>query len=172
MDKVRKFKLWSSWEDERQNVWLQNMAVQGLHLRSVSWPGIYTFERGTPAQMAYRWDYHHNNFEPDYRRLLEDAGWEHVAASVGWHCWRKPIEAGRVPEIFSDPVDRLRIYRRMFISSIVTALIPVPSLCGKLLDSQPLAFRAGDWIMLAIGALATYTTVQLGRRMAALKSAA
>lgn len=168
---MKKFKLWFSWQDERHGAWLQGMAASGWHLRAASVFDVYTFERGAPAEVAYRWDLWPNKFEPDYRRLLEDAGWEYVAAHGGWHCWRKPIEGGRVPEIFTDPAEKLRKYRRLMVPCVALAAVQ-----GLLLLQRtdwgraPSALSALNWVALAFGAVAAYSAVQLGRRIAALKS--
>jgi hypothetical protein len=170
---MKKFKLWFSWQDEQHGAWLQEMAAEGWHLRSVNLFDIYSFERGAPAEVAYRWDLWPNNFEPDYRRLLEDVGWEYVAAHGGWHCWRKPIEAGRVPEIFTDPAEKLRKYRRLLIPcAAMAAAQGIAVLQWTNWGRAPLALSVLNWISLGIGALAAYSAVQLGRRMAALKSRA
>ncbi|MRW90295.1 DUF2812 domain-containing protein [Duganella sp. FT80W] len=169
---MKKFRPWWAWQDEQHGAWLQRMAAQGWYLRAANWLEIYTFERGAPAEVAYRWDLHLNNFEPDYRQLLEDAGWEYVAAHGGWHCWRKPIVAGQVPEIFSDPADRLRRYRRLLapcVAMVVAQLLLVSQWADW--GRAPLALNALNWLSLGIGAIAAYSAVQLGRRMAALKAA-
>ncbi|MHA4868573.1 DUF2812 domain-containing protein [Duganella sp. PWIR1] len=169
---MKKFRQWWSWQDREHGAWLQSMAAQGWHLQAGNWLDIYTFKRGAPAEVAYRWDLHVNNFEPEYRRLLEDAGWEYVAAHGGWHCWRQPIVNGRVPEIFTDPADRLRRYRRLLIpclAMVVSQLL----LLAQWADwgRAPLALSVLNWVSLGIGAIAAYSAVQLGRRIVALKAA-
>ena len=169
---MRKFKLWFAWQDDEHGAWLQQMAAQGWHLRSVNWLDIYTFERGAPAQVAYRWDPWPDNFEPAYRRLLEDAGWEYVAVHGGWHCWRKPVVAGQVAEIFTDPADKLRRYRRLLVPCVAVTVAQLLLLFQSIDWSRaPFALSLLNWLSLGFGAIAAYSAIRLGQRIAALKSA-
>jgi len=151
---VKKFKCFWSWEDEQEQLWLQEMASQGLHLKERSAFGIYRFIQGQPAEVAYRLDYISNmnwNFvktlEPDdnYKQLIIDAGWEHVLASSGWQYWRKPIIAGKVPEIYTDSRSKRSKYQRLLVMLCIwnmmvfpIAIYPMPTL--RLWDHHPLAY--------------------------------
>ncbi len=110
---VRKFKVWYVWQDEDHQQWLQEMAAQGLHLRSTNVFCIHTFERGAPADVAYRWDVRYLGPNAEYQQLFQDAGWELVTSTVGWHCWRKPREAGANTEIFTQRADNAAKYLRV-----------------------------------------------------------
>lgn len=173
MKTVKKFKLWSVWQDDEQEAWLQRMAAQGLHLRARNaLLGVYTFERGAPARMAYRWDMSPDRFDPAYQRLLEDAGWERVAVSEGRYCWRKPLGAGETAEIFTDPAEKRRKYQRLLLPCVAMAVMQVVMLLqwsdwGR----APLALTALNWLSLGIGLIAAYSAVRLGQRIAALKAA-
>ncbi len=110
---VRKFKLWFVWQDEEHQQWLQEMAAQGLHLRSTNTFCVHTFERGEPADVAYRWDVRYVGPNAEYQQLFRDAGWELVTSTVGWHCWRKPRAAGVNTEIFTQRADNAAKYLRV-----------------------------------------------------------
>lgn len=174
METIRKFKLWSVWQDEEQEAWLQGMAGQGWHLCAVNALfGLYTFQRGEPAQMAYRWDLSPDRFEPDYQRLLEDAGWQQVAVSEGRYCWRKPVSAGQRPEIFTDPAEKLRKFKRMLVPCLAMVVLQM-LLFFQWSDGgrAPWALSGINWLSLGFGLIAAYSAVQLGRRIAALKRTA
>jgi hypothetical protein len=110
---VRKFKIWYVWQDEEHQQWLQEMAAQGLHLRSTNVFCIHTFERGAPADVAYRWDVRYFGPKAEYKQLFQDAGWELVTSTVGWHCWRKARAAGASTEIFTQRADNAAKYLRV-----------------------------------------------------------
>lgn len=174
METIKKFKIWWVWQDEQQQAWLQGMAARGWHLSAVnSLLGLYTFQRGAPANMAYRWDMSPDRFAPDYQRLLEDAGWRHVLVSGGRYCWRKPVGAGETPEIFTDPAEKLRKFKRMLVPCVAMAVTQV-ALLFQWSDwgRAPLALTALNCLSLGFGLIAAYSAVRLGRRIAALKRAA
>ena len=76
---VKKFKWWWVWQDGMHERWLQEQARQGLHLHASDPLGIrMTFERGAPADMAYRWDFPGVKADPVYTQLFVDGGWERV----------------------------------------------------------------------------------------------
>lgn len=110
---VRKFKLWFVWQDEEHQQWLQDMAAQGLHLRATNPFCVHTFERGAPADMAYRWDVRYLGPGEEYKQLFRDAGWELVTSTLGWQCWRKPRAAGASTEIFTQRADNAAKYLRV-----------------------------------------------------------
>jgi hypothetical protein len=110
---VRKFKIWYVWQDEEHQQWLQEMAAQGLHLRSTNVCCVHTFERGAPADVAYRWDVRYFGPKAEYKQLFQDAGWELVTSTVGWHCWRKARTAGASTEIFTQRADNAAKYLRV-----------------------------------------------------------
>ncbi len=111
----RVFRMLLPWNDEKAERWLEEQARSGWHLQRVGCFGGYTFERGAPAEVAYRLD-----FGPSARRdreeyfgLYRDAGWEHLGTRGLWQFFRKPVVAGDVPEIFTDPASRIAKYRRL-----------------------------------------------------------
>jgi len=130
---VWKFKWWWIWQDAMHEQWLQDMARQGLHLRKARLFGLlFGFEHGAPADVAYRWDFPGIKSGADYVQLFLDAGWEPIVEVVGWHCWCKPVTAGRAPEIFTDADSMLRKYtRNLYLMSALT--IPPAIAFGHLL---------------------------------------
>ena len=120
---VKKFKWWWVWQDGMHERWLQEQARQGLHLHASDPLGIrMTFERGAPADMAYRWDFPGVKTDPVYTQLFVDGGWERVVDVGGWHCWRKPVLDGKTPEIFTDVSSKVRKYQRNLVFLLVCGL--------------------------------------------------
>ncbi|NVD71487.1 DUF2812 domain-containing protein [Duganella sp. BJB480] len=177
---VRKFKLWFVWQDEKHEQWLQRMAAQGLHLRDTNCIGLHTFVRGAPADVAYRWDVGRQRRDPEYMQLFQDAGWEYVASTMGWHCWRKTRKAGAVMEIFTDNAGRIRKYRTVLRLLALAMVAQVPSIWINFRNSRELLARKADiaafpaataWLNVAVLLLLLYAIARIGGRVRNLKRA-
>ena len=168
---VRKFKVWFAWQDEAHGQWLQRMAARGLHLRSLNWLGIHSFERGAPADVAYRWDVGADLGDLTYQQLLEDAGWEYVTVSGGQLCWRKPLRAGQTADILTDTGDKVRRYQRMMVPHALLALLCLVSFKEEWasLMGGNLFFAVLSGVFLAILAINLYSLAALARRIAVLR---
>jgi hypothetical protein len=128
---VRKFRWFWAWQDHEEEAWLEEMARNGLHLRSGGGiAGRHLFEAGKPADVVYRLDYTHPIFagrdRSRYPQMIQDAGWEHVQDVFGWRYFRKPREPGGVNEIYADSWSRAGKYRRLM--SLLGLLGTVPLL--------------------------------------------
>jgi len=131
---VRKFKLFGPHEDENQESWLRSMAQQGLHLVKVNPFCVWTFRRGEPDDVVYRVDFPNASHDPDFRQLMEDAGWTLAATTVGWHYWRTRAVNGRAPELFTDNASKAAKFKQRlgvlvgcsipFLVSIVVSDMP------------------------------------------------
>ncbi len=159
---VKKFKWWWVWQDGMHERWLQEQARQGLHLHASDSLGIrMTFERGAPADMAYRWDFPGVKADPVYTQLFVDGGWERVVDVGGWRCWRKPVVDGKIPEIFTDVPSKVRKYQRSLVLLLVSGLpfflvVVAPASRHVLLaEPRPSAVTGAGLLMLvyAIGKL-------------------
>jgi hypothetical protein len=103
-----------TWQDEQEENWLASMARQGWHLKSIGFPGIYTFESGDPRDDVYRLDYLKERKDFDqYLQLFQDAGWEHVADYNFWLYFRTRNAGATPPEIFTDTTSKILKYRRI-----------------------------------------------------------
>lgn len=124
-EKVRKFKWIWGWEDEKEEAWLRSMAQSGLHLLSSNGFGFYTFVTGQPADVVYRLDYRTERKTDlqDYLQLFQDAGWENVGNMAGWQYFRKPVQPGQNPEIYTDPQSKVAKYQRLLLTLV--ALLPI-----------------------------------------------
>lgn len=101
----------------------------------------------------------------------QHGAWLQRMAAQGWH-----LRAANWLEIYTfergAPADRLRRYRRLLapcVAMVVAQLLLVSQWADW--GRAPLALNALNWLSLGIGAIAAYSAVQLGRRMAALKAA-
>lgn len=115
-EKKRKtvFRVYGAWNSEREEHWLSRMARKGWHLTAPR--GIfYRFVKGEPADVAYRLDYQRpaKGDLKEYLGLFKDAGWEHVDEFGNWHYFRIPTGGGPAPEIHTDPVSKIAMFRRL-----------------------------------------------------------
>jgi hypothetical protein len=121
---IKKFRWFWSWQDDKEEQWLGEMAWQGLHLIKPDYFGQYYFTKGKPQEVAYRLDFVTlSNKKEDYYQLFRDAKWEHVGEMGGWQYWRKPVENGKTPEIFTDSASKVQKYLRML--GWMTILMPI-----------------------------------------------
>ena len=122
---VKKFKrvfkaLWA-WDDEKEEVWLREMAQKGWLLRSYL-PFLYTFESCEPKDYIYKLDYKAtlNSDIDEYLAIFEDAGWEHVYQFGGWHYFRAQGDKN-LPDIYSDNASKIQKYKGLLrVIGIIT----------------------------------------------------
>ena len=116
---LRKVKLFTLWQDHKEEAWLRQMARQGWHLTSVA-PLVYTFARGEPRDDVYRLDYLVSKADYDeYKQIFEDAGWELVGEMLGWQYFRKPAAADGPNEIYTDAESKVERYRRVLAYLVI-----------------------------------------------------
>lgn len=127
---MTKLKIFTAWQDEKEEAWLRKKAQEGWHLSSFVLPCVYRFQRGEPRDIVYRLDFVTSRTPlPDYLQLFEDAGWEHLGSMMGWQYFRKPASAAGANEIYTDPQSKVQKYRRLlgylaiFLPVMVVTLI-------------------------------------------------
>ena len=71
------YKVIFEWEDEKEEKWLEKMAVEGWRLISVA-PCVYKFQRSESEKVVFRLDYKMSSDKDyqEYLMLFKDAGWE------------------------------------------------------------------------------------------------
>jgi hypothetical protein len=171
------WRLFWAWNDESEESWLAEMARRGWHLRR---PALvrFVFDRGEPAEIVYRLDYHilRGDERGEYLGLFRAAGWEHVGEVANWHYFRTAAAAGSSPDIFTDTESRVGKYRRLLL--LLAALFPifVVSLVNLLERPRPDASRLLEWLyaggtaaqgMLVV--LWLYAFVRIGLKIAAVR---
>ena len=168
---INKFKWFWAWQDEQEESWLAEMAAQGLHLEHISFPGRYQFQKGDPANYVYRLDYQSlkKKDRESYLQLFADAGWEHVGDMTSWVYFRRKVQNGDTPDIYSDAESKMRKYYRVMFYLVI--LLPILIIFGTRTTDLPGLF--GD-ILEGFYALMilfyAYAMVQLMRRMSQLKA--
>ena len=133
--KLRKYKLFWAWQDEKEEAWLRSMAQQGWELISPEFPGFYTFKPAEPRDMVYRLDFITSKMDrEEYYQLFADAGWEHVGEMMSWQYFRKEAKPGEEPEIYTDPESKIQKYYRLF--GVMLIFIPIWVILLPRLDSM------------------------------------
>ena len=91
------------WEYDKEERWLNSMAMQGWALAEVGFCR-YTFERTEPGAYIVRLQMQPN--DPEYVAFLEELGAEYIGRVVQWIYVRRRAEEGSF-ELFSDTASRL-----------------------------------------------------------------
>lgn len=112
---IHKTKWFWAWEDEKEELWLRDMAQQGFYLVSVKPFGAYYFKSGDNTDYVYRLDYRIDRKDmQNYLKSLRDDGWEHVCEMAGWQYFRKKAKAGGNLETQLDVSSKISKYKRLF----------------------------------------------------------
>lgn len=119
---MRKWRCFIDFKKEEK--WLEEMAKQGYHLKSVSFG--YTFRIASPEDEKIKMDYRmfkrRRDFI-DYCTLFEDSGWEHIAGSW-WtgNQYFKRMDKDSGDDIFSGTTSRAGKYKRLSTSFMQLAI--------------------------------------------------
>ena len=170
-EKMRKFKLFWAWEDEKEERWLEEMSQKGWHLERPGFPGFYHFSQGEPRPYSYRLDFRtgSRNSLQEYMQICLDAGWENVGRMGSWYYFRRECRGGEKPEFFSDKDSKVQKYRRLIIFLVV--FLPI------MLNGTRIIFaHEASWFFTGIGIFYvflllvwTYAIIRLLLRVSQLK---
>lgn len=109
-------KLFLPWQDEKEEIWLEEMSAKGWQLDSVI-PFFYSFRNGPSEQTVIRLDYK-NSLNKDYQEYLatfRDAGWNLKTTLGNWHYFSIKPENEVVPEIYNSNRTKAQKYRRVLL---------------------------------------------------------
>ena len=169
MSTINKFKWFWAWEDEKEEAWLRDKALDGWHFASVTFLGQYTFEKGEARNDVYRLDFLSNYKDREnYLQLFEDAGWKHVGQYGSWQYFRKAALNDETPEIFTDNESKQKKYARVMLYLII--FFPIYSLMlNNLHKAEGLFYEIATFVFFLLMLLYTYAMVMLLRRIVQLK---
>ncbi len=169
MDKLKQFRVFWVWMDDKEETYLRGMALQGWHFVSVTLPGNYTFKKGKPSNDFYRLDFLSNySDKANYLQLFEDAGWRHVGEYGSWHYFRKTAEEGEVLEIFTDNESKVKKYSRVLLFLII--FLPIyPIMLTNLSKAEGLFYQIVTFIFFIFVVLYTYAMLMIIRRIGQLR---
>ena len=111
------------WDFEKEERWLNEMAMEGWALVGVGWCR-YTFERCEPGAYTVRLEMHGQ--DEGYLAFMAEAGAEYVGRCFQWIYFRKRSEDGAF-DLFSDIDSRIahleRIDKSLFLIGMANLLI-------------------------------------------------
>ncbi len=159
MERRKVWKIFLVWEMEKEEEWLNEMAMNGWLLDSVGFCN-YTFVRCEPDTYTIRFEM--RGTDPAYISLMEQSGAEYVGHVLRWVYWRRSNEYGPF-DIFSDidsRIDNLTRVGRML------AVIGAMNILIGLMNSVN---RVGiGWINLLCGCLLMYALGRIHGKIEAL----
>ncbi len=169
MEELKQFRMFWAWADEKEEAWLREMALEGWHFKSVTFPGNYTFEKGEPRDDFYKLDFLVKHKDKDnYLQLFEDAGWSHVGQYASWQYFRKTAVDGEALEIFTDNESKIKKYSRVMMFLVV--LFPIYSIMlNNLSKAEGLFYEIITFVFFLFMLLYAYAMVMLLHRIGQLK---
>ncbi len=169
---IRRFKWFWAWQDEKEEDWLRAMSQQGWHLVSAKPFGVYYFRGGDKSDFVYRLDYQTNKKDRDnYLQIFHDAGWEYVGEMSGWQYFRKRVDAGESPEIYTDPASKAIKYKRVLTYLGFIEIFMVVILSSRILQHFPYPWWGAIQIFFVlVVAILTYALIRLAVRIRQLKN--
>ena len=115
------FRLWSAWNIEKIEKYLEDMAKNGWHLKEVSHSLlVFHFVEGEPRKTSFSVDYRSKE-DKEYFAILEDAGWQCLGKGAGWFIWRQEYTNNK-PKIYTDKQSLIDRSKRI-ISILLFALL-------------------------------------------------
>ncbi len=133
MKKLKKEIRWFSiMEYEKEENYLSKRHLEGWKFKSVTFPGLYTFERCEPEKVIYQLDYNKEGIkhQSEYIRMFEDCGWEYLTEFDGYNYFRKPADKmQQKEEIFCDDISRLDMMNRIFRGRVIPLILMI--LCKR-----------------------------------------
>ena len=123
---VMKIRFWTIADFKEEEVWLREMAQEGLHFLRMIIPCFYIFEKGEPRDVVYRLDYTNNAESGDYAQMLNEFGWENCGRCAGWIYWRRDaseLANEAEGELFSDDESRLDMVKKVIRTRMLPLLI-------------------------------------------------
>ena len=123
LEDIKRYKLFFVSDMDEEAVYLHEMSLQGYHF--VTKKGMqYVFRQGEPKNYFYHLGYYEKD-KRDGERYLDnyvEAGWENIFHEKAefdgvWNYFRIEMPIGEPePNIFSDRVSRLALYKRLLSS--------------------------------------------------------
>lgn len=114
MKKVVK-KLFFVWNDDKEKLFLEQMAKVGYKLTQVKL-GKYIFEQDTPRNVVYQFDFKGIDKIPEdeYLSFYEDTNWNYSCKYGGWYYfWKEIAQNDTAPSIYSNNESKKAKYKRL-----------------------------------------------------------
>lgn len=166
-------RLFSLWQHDKAEEWLNEMSAKGLQLVDVSF-GKYTFVDGGHNEYTYRlnfMNYYNRRESAAYIELAEDMGIEYIG-TVGWWGYFRKKSADEPFVLYSDNTSKIKHYTRMQNVIIFLGFIVIANLFNAVILFLKLKDISGI-ISLSIGLFTVVITVvgflNVNKRISKLK---
>lgn len=122
---VRKYRIFINFDKEEQ--WLEEMALKGFIFKKITLFGTYIFESAPPQNLKIRIDYRSfkntQDFE-EYIQLFQDSGWRHIyGTKFSKNQYFTPNTTTATNEIFSDSINKAARYHRLAKACLLLAIL-------------------------------------------------
>ena len=128
---ITKYRWFWVWDFEKEERWLNEMAVNGWTLVEVGYCR-YTFEKTDDNEYTVRLEMH--PFDEDYISFMEQTGAEYIGRVLQWIYFRKKSELGRF-DIFSDLDSRIshlsKIHKMILMLGLANLIIGIANLLSS-----------------------------------------
>lgn len=148
------------WDFEKEETWLNEMALNGWVLDSVGWC-TYHFVQAEPGEYAVRTEMH--SYDESYIQFMQETGAEYVGRMMMWVFFRKKTADGPF-DLFSDIDSRIRHLDR--IGKMLTAIGGANLLIGLANSFSPSRF---GWVNLLVATLLMYALGHIHGKKEALE---
>ena len=119
------WKIFLVWEFEKEEAWLNQMAMAGWTLCKVGFCN-YTFEKTEPGEYIVRMEMRKS--DEAYREFMADAGIEFIGRVTQWHYYKKRSELGPF-DLYSDIDSRIaqlnRIGKMLWLICLANLIIGI-----------------------------------------------
>ena len=117
-ERMTKYKLFFVWEYEKEEKWLNEMAMNGWVLVNV---GLcrFTFEKCEPNEYIIRMEMRQK--DDDYISFMEDTGAQFIGRCLQWQYFKRKSELGQF-DIFSDINSRIDHLKNIHKTTSMLAL--------------------------------------------------
>ncbi|MBR3252388.1 MAG: DUF2812 domain-containing protein [Erysipelotrichaceae bacterium] len=125
---MTKYRWFWVWDFEKEERWLNEMAVKGWTLAEVGYCR-YVFEKSKASEYIIRLEMH--PFDDDYIEFMKETGAEYIGRVLQWIYFRKRSELGSF-DIFSDLDSRLchvsRIHKMLLALGLMNLSLGIMNL--------------------------------------------
>ena len=160
MERKTVYKLFFVWDMEKEEAWLNEMAMHGWILDKVGFMR-YTFVKGEPDSYAIRFELHGN--DPAYIAFMEETGAEYIGRVAGWMYFRKQASLGAF-DIYSDIDSRIGMLGRL---AKMLSMVGAANIIIGLMNS--LNRTSIGWVNLLCGCMLMYGLGRIHGKIEALK---
>ncbi len=163
-----KFRIFTVWQEPKEEQWLKSMSARGWHLCRVGFLN-YEFKKGEPRDYEYSLDFRleTRGDVQEYLGLIQDSGWKHLGYVGGWQYFRIDADRAEQAPIYSDKESLIGKYRRVLtvlcLSGLpLTIMLSTGSLNRPAVTDTFIGYLIGAVLILLVYSIVR-TLIMIGR---------